>query len=150
MAGIKDINQEKAAQILFVLFLAAAMWAEFAPQVEPGSSEFGRAQLIMKSDPSPEQVKEACSLYASAVRSGYKDATFGLADCVERSYSGTQLERNMLRYAILTNGLDAGHESRSARKERDAISLTDEQKKQALKIDLKRILAGDITVLDLQ
>lgn len=30
MSALKNINQEKAAQVLFVLFLAAALWEQFA------------------------------------------------------------------------------------------------------------------------
>lgn len=77
MSALKNINQEKAAQVLFVLFLAAALWEQFAPQPEPGMMEYNQAKLVMKSDPSPEDEKKACSLFATAVRAGSKDAAFG-------------------------------------------------------------------------
>ena len=82
MSALKNINQEKAAQVLFVLFLAAALWEQFAPQPEPGMMEYNQAKLVMKSDPSPEDEKKACNLFATAVRAGSKDAAFGLADCI--------------------------------------------------------------------
>ena len=45
--------------------------------------------------------------------------------------------------------MDARHETRSARNERDALRLTDAQKKEALKLDVMKILSGDISALDL-
>lgn len=148
MSFLKNLDQEKAAQALFVLFLAAALWEQFAPQVEPGMTEYNQAKLVMKADPSPEEAKKACGLFATAVRAGNKDAAFGLSDCIESSFKGTQLERDSLRYAVLTIAMDARHETRSARNERDALGLTDEQKKAALKIDVMKILSGNISSLD--
>ena len=148
MSALKNINQEKAAQVLFVLFLAAALWEQFAPQPEPGMMEYNQAKLVMKSDPSPEDEKKACNLFATAVRAGNKDAAFGLADCISKSHIGDEIQRNSIRYALLTIAMDARHETRSARNERDAL-LTDAQKKEALKLDVMKILSGDISALDL-
>lgn len=148
MSVLKNINQEKAAQILFVLFLAAALWEQFAPQAQPGLMEYNQAKLVMKSDPSPDEAKKACNLFASALKAGNKDAAFGLSDCIAASTSGTQLQRDAIRYALLTMAMDARTETRSARNERDALGLTDEQKKEALKLDVIKILSGDISSLD--
>ena len=149
MSALKNINQEKAAQVLFVLFLAAALWEQFAPQPEPGMMEYNQAKLVMKSDPSPEDEKKACNLFATAVRAGSKDAAFGLADWIGKSHIGDEIQRNSIRYALLTIAMDARHETRSARNERDALGLTDAQKKEALKLDVMKILSGDISALDL-
>ncbi len=150
MSALKNINQEKAAQVLFVLFLAAALWEQFAPQPEPGMMEYNQAKLVMKSDPSPDDEKKACNLFATAVRAGNKDAAFGLADCIGKSHIGDEIQRNSIRYALLTIAMDdARHETRSARNERDALGLTDAQKKEALKLDVMKILSGDISALDL-
>lgn len=149
MSVLKNINQEKAAQVLFVLFLAAALWEQFAPQAEPGLMEYNQAKLVMKADPSPEEAKKACNLFSTALKAGNKDAAFGLADCIERSTSGTELQRNSIRYALLTIAMDARHETRSARNEREALGLTDAQKKEALKLDVLKILSGDVSSLDL-
>lgn len=149
MSALKNINQEKAAQVLFVLFLAAALWEQFVPQPEPGMMEYNQAKLVMKSDPSPEDEKKACNLFAAAVRAGSKDAAFGLADCIGKSHIGDEIQRNSIRYALLTIAMDARHETRSARNERDALGLTDAQKKEALKLDVMKILSGDISALDL-
>ena len=121
MSALKNINQEKAAQVLFVLFLAAALWEQFAPQPEPGMMEYNQAKLVMKSDPSPEDEKKACNLFATAVRAGSKDAAFGLADCIGKSHIGDEIQRNSIRYALLTIAMDARHETRSARNERDLV-----------------------------
>ena len=93
MSALKNINQEKAAQVLFVLFLAAALWEQFAPQTEPGMMEYNQAKLVMKSDPSPDDEKKACNLFATAVRAGNKDAAFGLADCIGKSHIGDEIQR---------------------------------------------------------
>ena len=71
-----------------------------------------------------------------------------MSDCIESSFKGTQLERDSLRYAVLTIAMDARHETRSARNERNALGLTNEQKKAALKIDVMKILSGNISSLD--
>lgn len=82
MSALKNINQEKAAQVLFVLFLAAALWEQFAPQPEPGMMEYNQAKLVMKSDPSPEDEKKPAiclpRLYepvARMLRSGWQIAS---------------------------------------------------------------------------
>ena len=67
MSALKNINQEKAAQVLFVLFLAAALWEQFAPQPEPGMMEYNQAKLVMKSDPSPEDEKKACNSMEASI-----------------------------------------------------------------------------------
>lgn len=148
MSVLKNINQEKAAQFLFVLFLMAALWEQFAPQAEPGFLEYSQASAVMKADPSPDEAKKACELFAKAVLAGNKDAAFGLSDCIELGKSGTDLQKNSIRYALLTIAMDARHETRSARNERDALGLTTEQKKEALKLDVTKILSGDISSLD--
>ena len=148
MSVLKNINQENAAQFLFVLFLMAALWEQVAPPAEPGFLEDSQASAVMKADPSPDEAKKACELFAKAVLAGNKDAAFGLADCIERGKSGTALQKNSIRYALLTIAMDARHETRSARNERDALGLTTEQKKEALKLDVTKILSGDISSLD--
>ena len=149
MSVFQKINQEKAAQLLFVLFLAAALWEQFAPQAEPGMMEYNQATLVMKADPSPDEVKKACELFAAAVRAGNKDAAFGLSDCIGNSHNGSELQRNSIRYALLTIAMDARHSTRSARNERDALGLTEAQKAEALKLDVLRILSGEFSSLDL-
>lgn len=149
MSALKNINHEKAAQVLFVLFLAAALWEQFAPQPEPGLMEYNQAKMVMKADPSPQEAQKACNLFAAALKAGNKDAAFGLSDCIGRSHSGTELQRNSIRYALLTIAMDARHETRSARNERNELGLTDAQKKEALKLDVLKILSGDISSLDL-
>ena len=132
MSALKNINQEKAAQVLFVLFLAAALWEQFAPQPEPGMMEYNQAKLVMKSDPSPDDEKKACNLFATAVRAGNKDAAFGLADCISKSHIGDEIQRNSIRYALLTIAMDARHETRSARNERTRVDrCTKERSSQA-------------------
>ncbi len=148
MSALKNIDQEKAAKVLFILFLAAALWEQFAPHPEPGLTEYNQAKLVMKSDPSPEDEKKACVLFAEAVKAGNKDAAFGLSDCIGKSKEGTELQRNAIRYAVLTIAMDSRRETRSARNERDALGLTTEQKKEALKIDVVKVLSGDVTADD--
>ena len=148
MSALKNLNQEKAAQLLFVLFFVYALWEQFAPQPEPGLLKYNQAKTVMKANPTPEEEKQACNLFARAVQIGSKDAAFGLSDCVAKSLTGTALQRNSIRYALLTLAMDARHETRSARNERDALGLTDAQKKEALKLDVLKILSGDVSALD--
>ena len=46
MSALKNIDQEKAAKVLFILFLAAALWEQFAPHPEPGLTEYNQAKFV--------------------------------------------------------------------------------------------------------
>lgn len=143
----KDIN--KIAWVLFGCFFVYAAWLEFSPKPEPGVEALAQANLIMKSSPTPEQIKKACALYAQSTREGNHDAALGLSDCVRDSNSGTEASRKALRYMLLTMAIGVRHTDRNPEEERKALGLTMEEINEARQINVSRILNGEITAEDL-
>ncbi len=143
----KDID--KVAKILFVCFLLWALWLEFSPKPEPGVEELAKANLIMKSSPTPEDKKRACALYAASVRQGNKAAAIGLSDCVRDSEAGTETSRKALRYMLLTQAIGARNTDRNPEEERKALGLTIDEINEARRINITAILNGDISAEDL-
>lgn len=143
----KDIN--KIAWVLFACFFVYAAWLEFSPKPEPGLEALAQANLIMKSSPTPEDVKKACALYAKSTREGNHDAALGLSDCVRDSTSGTEASRKALRYMLLTMAIGARHTDRDPEAERKALGMTIDEINEARQINVNRILSGQITAEDL-
>ena len=74
----------------------------------------------------------------------YKEAAFGLANCIGQSKEGNAVSRRALRYAVLTVAMEAPRGTRDAKSERDALGCTPAEIKEAEKIDV----VSEMSVLD--
>lgn len=146
---VSSKEKDKVAKILFAGFLIIALWMQFSPQPEPGTQELAKANLIMKSSPTPEDIKQACALYAASVKAGNKTAAIGLSDCVRDSQAGSEASRKALRYMLLTHAIGAKNTDRKPDAERKALGLTMDEINEARKINIMDILNGKVTSEDL-
>ncbi len=127
-------------KIIFLAFVAAAVWYEFGPRGEPQADLIAQADVMSLQSASGAIPESACALYRDALTAGNRLGAWHFSDCIAQSMKGSASDRRALQYAVLSLALEAEVGGLTGRQKRDALHATDEEIRRADAIDVISVL----------
>lgn len=123
-------------KIIFVAFVAAAIWYEFGPKGEPQSDLVAQADIAVLQAGTAQIPESACAMYRDALMAGNRLGAWHFADCIGQSMRGSASDRRALQYAVLSLALDTEVRGLTGRAKRDALNASSEEIARADAIDV--------------